>query len=102
MAEKIPPDKTSALGEVTRRSLFQVAARVGAGLVAFVPAAAILWQDVPVVQAATQDIPVAQAAAEGCCCTGYRCYNSVDHRWEVLQNCNGTLVCSGYCQPPSC
>lgn len=89
-----PLDLTPAHGPLSRRSLFKFGARIGAGLVAFVPATAMLLQNVPVADAMS-------AVPEGCCCTDIACYNSQYKRWLTFMNCNGTNTCT-CTAPPNC
>ena len=74
---------------LSRRNFFKFGIKVGAGLTAFIPAAAVLLQN------------VSTAFANSCCCAGFLCYNTQLHRTFYQQVCNGQYG-SCNCTRPDC
>lgn len=108
--ELTPANLPSAKELLSRRRLFKFAARVGSGLIAFIPAAEVLLQNIPNAEAATisrsGEIPNyikcsrVECSNNGCSFTQpYSCYDAVlpGRPFCCCATCSSTTACIPGC-----
>jgi hypothetical protein len=101
--EHASDDTELAQEKFTRRGIFKFAARVGVGLVAFVPAAAVLLQDTPAAYAARSAGPDYIPCQMGETCYGMPCGGD-QYAWVDSRETNYVCCCTTSCgyHPPNC